>query len=235
MSLGRNIEYPAGSVTARGYLALPKDGKVRGGVLVVHEAPGVGPHVRARADALAAEGFAALAADLHGEGRLASGPPEARGWVEGLKADPAELIARMTGALAALVAEGGVTNGNLAAAGYCFGGWCALELARSGAPLRSVSVFHGSLASSRGAKGITGSVLVCTGDADPFVPAAQMAAFTEEMREADVDYQLCLYGGVAHGFTDPNVPAMPGFGYAPKADRRAWQSFLNLLAEHTAD
>ncbi|NMN05938.1 MULTISPECIES: dienelactone hydrolase family protein [unclassified Novosphingobium] len=235
MNLGRAIDYPAGSVTARGYLALPADGKAKGGVLVVHEAPGVGPHVRARAEALAGLGYAALAADLHGEGRLAASPPEARAWVDALKSDPDELIARMNGALDALVRHGHVGNGNLALAGYCFGGWCALELARSGAPVRSTSVFHGSLASARDATAIRGSVLVCSGDADPFVPAAQIAHFTDEMRAAGIDCQVSLYCGVAHGFTDRDVPAMPGFGYSPKADQRAWQTFLNLLAEHSAD
>lgn len=235
MTIGQALDYRAGGVTARGYLARPLGGKARGAVLLVHEAPGVGPHVTSRADALAAQGYAALAADLHGEGRLAPSPQEARQWVEALKADPAELMARLNGALDALVGESGGAKNNLAAAGYCFGGWCALELARTGAPLRSVSVFHGALSSERGAKGIAASVLVCTGDADPFVPATQIAAFTAEMQEAGVDYQLCLYGGVGHGFTDPDVPDMPGFGYDAKADRRAWQSFLSLLAEHTAD
>tara|TARA_B110001454_G_scaffold177183_1_gene169566 strand:+ start:1298 stop:2005 length:708 start_codon:yes stop_codon:yes gene_type:complete len=235
MSAGRELEYKAGSVKARGYLAHPRTSAARGGILVLHEAPGVGAHVRSRADALAEQGFVALAADLHGEGRLAENPQEARQWVEALKGNPDELIARMEGALGALRIESGVANGNFAAAGYCFGGWCALELARTGAPLRSVSVFHGSVASIRGAAKITGSVLVCTGDADPFIPPTQIADFTSEMTAAGVDYQLCLYGGVGHGFTDPQVPEMPGFKYEPKADRRSWQSFLSLLAEHTAD
>jgi len=235
MTAGRVLAYVAGRVTARGYYAQPDGGRPKGAVLVVHEAPGVAAHVRRRVDALAAHGYAALALDLHGEGRVAAHPPEARQWVEALKADPAELIARLSGGLDALVGASGVTDGNLAAAGYCFGGWCALELARSGAPLRSVSSFHGALASERGADKIAGSVLVCTGDTDPFVPVEQIVAFSAEMRTARVDYQLCLYGGVSHGFTDTHAPDAPGFGYDAKADRRAWQSFLNVLAEHTAD
>ena len=226
-------EYRGGGTSARGYFAAPGKGAPRGGVLVVHEAPGLGAHVQRRVDALAANGYAAFAADLHGEGRLARNPDEARGLVGALKAEPDLLLARLEAALAALAAQSGVGEGDLAAAGYCFGGWCALELARAGAPLRSVSVFHGAVTSERGAAAIAGSVLVCSGDADPYAPMAQLTAFGDEMRAARLDYQLCLYGGVGHGFSDPDGPVMPGFAYDAAADRRSWRSFLNLLAEHS--
>lgn len=234
MTVGHDLHYTAGSIDACGYYSQPRSDMIRGGVLLVHEAPGLGAHLRRRADALAALGYAALAVDLHGGGRLAANPSEARQWVDALKADPDELIARLSGGLDALMQQSGAAD-NLAAAGYCFGGWCALELARAGATLRSTSVFHGALASTRGASGIAGSVLVCTGDADPFVPAEQVAAFTAEMAAAKIDWQLCLYGGVGHGYTDRDVPDMPGFGYDVRADRRAWQSFVAQLAEHSAD
>lgn len=233
MSGARDCDYQAGTVTARGYLARPVAAKPKGGVLLIHEAPGLGPHVRHRADALAQEGFVALAADLHGEGRLAPGPDIARGWVEALKADPDELVARMNGALEALKRECGSVSSNLAVAGYCFGGWCALELARTGAALRSVTIFHGALASTRGAERINGSVLVCTGDSDPFVSSEKIVSFSEEMKAARRDYQVCLYGGTAHGFTDRDAPSFPGFGYNAAADRRSWHTFLELLSEQS--
>ncbi len=235
MTVGHDLHYTAGSTDACGYYAQPRSGTIRGGVLLVHEAPGLGAHLRRRADAVAALGYAALAVDLHGGGRLAANPPQARQWVDALKADPDELIARLHGGLEALVQQSGGAAANLAAAGYCFGGWCALELARTGAPLRSTSVFHGALASTRGAGEIAGSVLVCTGDADPWVPADQIAAFTAEMAAAKIEWQLCVYGGVGHGYTDRDAPDMPGFGYDARADRRAWQSFVAQLAEHSTD
>jgi dienelactone hydrolase len=223
--------YEGGGTQGRGYYAAPATTPPRGGVLIIHEAPGLSGHVRRRVDALAANGYAAFAADLHGEGRFARNPAEARGWVAELKARPDVLLARMEAALAELAALGGLGRDNLSAAGYCFGGWCALELARAGVPLRSVSVFHGAVTSERGAAALSSSVLVCCGDADPFAPIESLVAFGDEMRAAGVDYQLCLYGGVGHGFTDPDVPAMPGFAYNGAADRRSWLSFMQLLAE----
>ena len=228
MSMGIFHDYDGG---ARGYYAAPLNRAPRNGVLVIHEAPGLGVHVQRRVDALAANGYAAFAADLHSQGRLARNPDEAREWVGSLKAKPDLLLGRMESALAALAAQSGLGKDNLSAAGYCFGGWCALELARAGTALRSISVFHGSVGSDRGATAITASVLVCSGDADPFAPMGRLVEFCDEMRTSGVDYQLCLYGGVGHGFTDPNAPAMPGFAYNAAADRRSWTSFMQLLAE----
>ena len=234
--MGVELSYDAGGVTASSYYAGPEAGNARGAVLVFPEAPGVGAHVRRRVDLLAALGYAALGVDLYGQGRVAKGPEEARGWVGALKADPAVLVARMEAGLAALLAQSGVSGRRVALAGYCFGGWCALELARSGAQVGSVTVFHGSVASVRGLGGLAGtSVLVCTGDADPFVPAEQLADFATELREAQVDYQLCVYGGVGHGFTDRDAPTMPGFAYDAAADRRSWRSFLHLLDDQMDD
>lgn len=228
--MGVELSYDGDGFAARSYYAHPAAGAVRGAVLVFPEAPGVGAHVQRRVDALAASGYAALAADLYGRGRLAEGHDEARAWVGALKAEPSILLARMQAALAALSAHSGVAGRHVALAGYCFGGWCALELARSGASVGSVTLFHGSLTSERGVAGLVGrSVLVCTGDADPFVPAEQLAAFGAEVRGAAIDYQLCVYGGVGHGFTDRDAPAMPGFAYDAAADRRSWRSFLHLL------
>jgi len=226
---GRPLPYAAGGVAFEGYYAAPEDGVQRGGVLVVPEAPGLGAHVRRRVDALAQAGYAALGVDLNGGGALAASPEEARAWVGGLKADPEQLIARLDAALDALADQPEVDGDRLTAAGYCFGGWCALELARAGRPLRSVSLFHASLASVRGAGAIAGSILVCAGDSDPFVPMEQVLAFQAEMREAGVAYELCLYGGVRHGFTDDAHGSDAAFGYSAKADARSWDAFMREL------
>ena len=231
---GQSLSYAADGMTFEGYYAGPQNGSRLAGVLIVPEAPGLGAHAKRRVEALAQAGYAALGVDLHGYGALAASPDQARAWVGDLKADPAGLIARLGAALAALADRPDVDASRLSAAGYCFGGWCALELARAGAPLRSVSVFHGALASARGAEAIAGSVLVCTGDSDPFVPSDQVLAFQAEMRAAGVDYEICLYGGVRHGFTDAELRSPDqAFGYSPRADAHSWASFMRELADVT--
>jgi dienelactone hydrolase len=219
----------------RGQLACPDvQGKVPG-ILVIPEAPGPGAHVIRRVAALAKLGYAALAADLHGDGRVLDDPKAVRPTVDLLKSEPERLYRRLRAGLDALAQVPQVDPQRLAVIGYCFGGWCALELARTGAPLRGVAVFHGALNTLQegGAGRIRGKVLVCSGSADPFVPAAQATAFCEEMSTAGVDWQLNLYGGVCHGFTSPEaggVPA-PGFGYSATADRRSWAELRSFLGE----
>ena len=115
----------------------------------------------------------------------------------------------------------------------CFGGCCALEFARTGAPLKAAVSFHGTLDTPNvnDAKNIKGSVLVLHGAADPLVPREQLPAFEAEMNAAGLDWQLLSYGGAVHSFTDPhaNVPGM--MMYDAKVAGRAFTSMHNLLDE----
>lgn len=75
---------------------------------------------------------------------------------------------------------------------------------------------------------------MCCGAEDPITPPDARLAFEDEMRAAAVkDWRVELYGGVGHSFTNPSIDqrGWPGFGYDQDADRRSWQSMLNLLAD----
>ena len=123
----------------------------------------------------------------------------------------------------------------LGAIGYCFGGTMCLELARGGADLKAVVGFHSGLGTARpeDASQIKGKVLALIGVEDPIVPPEQRAAFEKEMQEGGVDWQMILYGGAAHSFTNPNAGDMktPGIEYHEPTDRRSWQAMLDLFAE----
>jgi dienelactone hydrolase len=229
------LEYRVDGTLHRGQLAVPSAQGKRPGVFIIPEAPGIGAHVLRRAMALAALDYVALVADLHGDGICFSEPPRMRAAVDGLKSDPQRLLRGLQAGLSALAAVPQVDATRVAAIGYCFGGWCALELARSGADLKAVGVFHGSLATTQqgGGAQVKARVLVCTGSRDPFVPLDQIAAFDEEMTSAGVDWQLSLYGGIQHGFTSPEAGAVPvpGFGYSPVADARSWTELCRFLDE----
>ena len=219
----------------RGQLACP-DGQGRlPGILIIPEAPGLGAHVIRRAVALTQWKYVALAADLHGNGKLLSDPSAIRPTIDALKVDAERLHRRLRAGLDTLAQLPQVDAGRMAVIGYCFGGWCALELARTGVPLRGVAIFHGALNTSQAnsAGRIRGKVLVCTGAADPMVPQGQVAAFCDEMSAAGVDWQVSLYGGVCHGFTSPEAGAnpRPGFGYSASADRRSWTELHTFLDE----
>jgi dienelactone hydrolase len=123
----------------------------------------------------------------------------------------------------------------IAAIGYCFGGTTVLELARSGAELKGVVSFHGGLGSPTpaDARNIQCKVLVLHGADDPFVPAAEVAGFEKEMRDAKVDWQLVSYGGAVHSFTDWNAgnDNSKGAAYNEKADQRSWVAMKAFFEE----
>lgn len=233
----RSVEYRQGNTRLVGYLAFPKD--VTGplpGILVVHEWMGLNDYAKHRADQLAELGYIAFAADIYGDGKIAANREEAGKLAGSYKNDRPLLRARVAAGLATLKAQPGVAGDKIAAIGYCFGGTTVLELARSGADIAGVVSFHGGLDTStpQDAKNIRAKVLALHGADDPYVPADQVAAFENEMRQAGVDWQLIVYGGAVHGFTNPanGTDNSKGAAYNALADARSWvamQQFFNEL------
>lgn len=212
------------------------EGGARPGVLVFPEAFGPGGHAMSRAGRLAGLGYIALACDLHGEGRVYSDLAEVMPLIEALRADPLRTRARASAALDVLKGRAGVDPSKIAAIGFCFGGTMALELARGGADVAAVVGFHSGLATARpeDAKNVRGRVLVCIGADDPAIPPEQRAAFEREMREGGVNWQMNLYGGVVHSFTNSEAgrlgrPEMAR--YDARADARSWAAMLAFFEE----
>jgi len=229
----RTLEYRDGTVSLSGLLVHDDESAgVRPGIVLFPDARGIGEHVIERAHRLAEMGFVALAADLYGNGAQASDMADARKLMSDLRSDVARWRGRAQTALDALSREENVDPSKLAAVGYCFGGTTALELARSGAPLVGVVSFHGGLSSPKpdDARNIRGKVLVCHGAMDPIVPLAQVAAFEEQMSKTSVDWQVCIYGGAMHAFTNP-AANVEGMAYHAAADRRSWNAMLALFEE----
>lgn len=231
------VDYTAGGVTMRGYLAYP-DGLAqrRAGIVVFPEWTGLNAYAKHRAEELAALGYVALAADPYGDGKTARDTKEAASLSGALKeGDRTILRARAAAALAALRGWRFTDTNRVAAIGYCFGGTTALELARAGADLRAVVSFHGGLDTPRprDARNIRAAVLVCHGADDPFNPKPVVDAFQDEMRQGGVDWQMVLYGGAVHSFTNPEAgnDKSKGVMYDPKADHRSWELMRAFLLE----
>ena len=123
----------------------------------------------------------------------------------------------------------------VAAVGFCFGGGVVLELARSGADVRGVVSIHGNLDTPdiADARNIKGKVLVLHGADDPYVPAEQVSAFQTEMRNEKVDWQMNIYGGAVHAFTQKEAGNDPtqGAAYNESAATRAWKAMDDFLAD----
>ncbi len=233
----RDIDYRDGTLEMSGLLAYDEtlSGK-RPGILVVHEAWGLGDHAMERARMLAREGYVALAADMYGGRRIASDLPQAMELIGELRTDPAKLRQRASSALAALKTQPNVDTSRLAAIGFCFGGTAVLELARGGADVKGVVSFHGGLQTAAPAEpgAVTPKVLVCTGADDPMIPPAQVTEFEDEMRKAGADWQVIAYGGTVHSFTNPDAGKtvkLDGIAYNAQTDRRSWAAMRAFFDE----
>jgi dienelactone hydrolase len=230
------IRYKQGDTTCIGYLAYDDSlSAKRPAVLIAPEWWGLVEYPKRRADQLAQLGYVAFVADIYGNGVTASTPEDARAHAMSFYSDRARLRARMSAALATLKEQPLVDGKRIAVIGYCFGGAAALELARSGADLAGVVTFHGSLATPTpaDARAITGKVLVCTGADDPNVKPEEVAAFENEMRAAHVNYQINVYGGAVHAFTNPAAgnDNAKGMAYNAQADHRSWEAMRQFFDE----
>jgi dienelactone hydrolase len=227
------IEYEALGRRYTGFLADPGGDARVPGVLVAHEGAGLTDHPKGVAERLAGLGYAAFALDLFGDPEMSL--EDRMALVRRLRADKAELRGRTAAAFDVLRAHPEVDPERMAAIGYCFGGTAVIELARSGAPLRAVVGFHSGLTvgSQEENAAIRAPILLCLGADDPVVTADQRAAFAAEMADAGVDWQIHLYGGVAHSFTNPEIDSWsyPGFRYDAKADARSWAAMRHFLEE----
>lgn len=229
----RSIAYQAGDVTLTGFLADGSRGRVAPGVLVAHESPGVTEHVKGRALRLAEHGYVAFALDLFGAHDLAL--DEARRHSKAVMETPGLMFARAKAALDVLASQASVDATQLAAIGFCLGGVTALELARHGAPIRCAVGFHPGLKRPAGSPEgkIIAKVLMMIGDRDPVVPHNDRAAFAQSMTNAGADWQMHVFGGVGHSYTNPAIDAygLEGFAYNAGADRRSWAMMLAMLDE----
>jgi dienelactone hydrolase len=230
------VEYSQGKTALEGYLAW--DDTVKGprpGVLVVHEWTGLGTYVESRAVQLAKLGYVAFCADIYGKGVRPS-TPEAAGKTSTIyKNDRTLTRERVEAGLAQLRANPLVDQGRIAAIGYCFGGMVALELARSGANIAGVVVFHGDLSNPTPADdaNIKCKVLALQGGDDPFVTQQDVESFESHMRAAGVNWQVNQYGGAVHSYTNPDSgnDKSKGVAYNAQADRRSWQAMKDFFAE----
>jgi dienelactone hydrolase len=222
----RVMDYEHDGVVLKGELALPAGPGPRAGVLVMHDAHGLNDLVRRRALALAEMGYAALATDMYGGGKLFTGQTDVGPSFQALQDNPQQLRGRVLAAFEALRARPEVDASRVGAIGFCFGGQCVLELARSGADARAVVSFHGLLHTAQRARAgeVKAKVLVLTGARDPYVPPAAVAALQQELAEAGADWQLTVYGEGWHAFSAPNPKnaEVPGVRYDPLIDRLSW-------------
>ncbi len=236
---GEPVDYKAGGVTMKGYLAYDENIKgKRPGVLVVHEWWGLNEYVRKRARMLAELGYTALAVDMYGEGKTATHPDDAAKFSSETMKNFPVAKKRFEAAMNFLKKQKTVDPERIAAIGYCFGGGVVLNMARQGEDLKAVASFHGSLVAVKPAQAgkVKAKIRVYNGEDDKFTSQQTIDAFMQEMRDAKVDFQFINYPGAVHSFTNPEADELgKKFGlplaYNADADKRSWEDMTSFFAE----
>ena len=225
-----------GEQELHGFLAYDDENdQPRPAVLVAHDWSGRNEFACEKAQMLVEMGYLGFALDMYGHGRVGASTHEKMGLMQPLANDRRLLRERIRAAYDALIAMPEVDINRIAVIGFCFGGMCALDLARSGAELKGVVSFHGLLNKPEeklASHPIHAKILALHGYDDPMVRPEQVDEFCQEMTEAKVDWQVHMYGHTQHAFTNPHAhDTQLGTIYNAKAERRALQAMANFLQE----
>ena len=226
--------YNDAETECEGYIALPAGPGPHPAVLIAHNWAGQTDADNGIADRLAAMGYAGIAVDVYGKGVRGDLQGDNSALMGVWTADRAALRRRLLAAVTAAAADPRVDAHRIVFIGYCFGGLCALDMARSGdGRVKGAVSFHGVYApAGLPAEPITAKVLVLHGWDDPMTPPDATVALGHELTAAGADWQIHAYGNTMHAFTFPQAdnPA-GGIQYNPSADRRSWQALTNFLTE----
>lgn len=228
------IEYRDGDALLEGFFchddSLPAPHPA---VLIHHAWAGRDAFVERKARRLAWHGYAAFALDVYGKGKRGDTTEQCSALMTPFMQDRALLARRVTAALDTVRGLPQIDPKRIAAIGFCFGGLCALDLARSGADLRGVASFHGLLKpNGLPANRIRARVLMMHGYDDPMAPPEEVLAIARELTAAGADWQLHAYGNTQHAFTNPQAhDSTLGLHYNEAADRRSWHTLMQFLEE----
>ena len=230
------LDYYDDSTCCEAYVAYDKGSdKKRPCVLISHAWAGQTDFERSKADELAKMGYVGFALDNYSKGKRGNSMDENAKLMQPFMDDRAMLLKRLLAGVSAAEKHAAVDSSRIVAIGYCFGGLCVLDMARSADKrVKGVVSFHGLFSPPGTGKQekISSKVLALHGYADPMAQPDTVLALGREMTDAAADWQLHAYGGVVHAFTNPEAD-MPehGIKYDANADRRSWQAMKNFLQE----
>lgn len=221
--LGNTIELAVDDRAIDGYLALPESGEGPG-VLVLHAWWGLTPFFRSACDRLAAEGFVALAPDLH-HGSTADTIEQAEELVS--KLSPNESEQDMNAAVEYLQTHPAVSNGSLGTVGFSMGAFSALRLSdiRPDA-ITAVVLFYGA-----GEADFTNARAAYLGhfaEHDEWEPTEGVQEMERSMRAAGREVTIYTYSGTGHWFFENDRPEH----YNAEAANLAWSRSVEFLQNH---
>ncbi|MGC4251974.1 MAG: dienelactone hydrolase family protein [Sphingobium sp.] len=213
---------------------VPEGQEPRTGILLFPNVLGTKEADFAYAEKVAALGHAVLVADVFGQGKRTTREEADFGrYMNALNGNRLLLRDRVIAAHETLKAMAEVDEARTAAIGFCFGGKCVLDLARSGADIAGGVSFHGVYdAPPFPNAAIRAKLLICHGWDDPLAPPDVTTGLAKELTEAGCDWQIHAYGHVGHAFTDQSMNLTDkGLFYSADADRRSFRAMKDFLGD----
>jgi dienelactone hydrolase len=189
-----------------------------------------------RAALLAGDRYVVFAVDMYGEGIRPKDFGEAAALANPLRDDPAEAKRRVRAGydtLQRLGKERGLINDQAAAVGFCFGGGNVLDLARDGADVKAVVAIHSDLKTKAPARSgdVKAALLVIHGAPDPVTPKADRDAFEAEMDAAGAKWQMLVFSGILHAYTDEDSNMAGVAIYDEPATRQTYALTHGFIAD----
>jgi dienelactone hydrolase len=238
--INKEFEYSYDGARLVGHLCLPaatQAGATVPGVVLVHDAFGLGDFMKQIATRLAALGYAVLAADVWGDGAQLRDESQIGPTIGRFASDRKTWMGRLQAAQQALAAQPAVDGSRVAIMGYCFGGASALEYLRAVGGVKGAVSLHGGLdlvGPDWGAASAGGKALILTGAEDPMAAAPKLLELQQAMSAAGVDWEANVYSHTKHGFTRPdsdraNKPQV--IAYRKQSERRSWAALVRFLDE----
>ena len=230
----RNIAHAFNGEALESVLVTDGSGQALPGVIIIPTVMGVTDLEIGFARDLVGRGYNALVADIFGKTFRGAERDTMFGEMNRLGGDRVSLRDRLLSILELACAQSEVDAGRVACIGFCFGGKCALDLARSGADLAGVASFHGLFdPTGLPPEKIKAKVVAYHGWDDPMVPPDAVVALASELTAAGCDWQIHAYGHTGHGFTNPKASELDidGVYYTAPAARRSFASLYVFLGE----
>jgi dienelactone hydrolase len=233
--ISNGINYLDGETLLKGFFAYDDTIEgIRPTVLVAHAWAGRDEFVVKKAVKLAKMGYFAFAIDMYGQDIQGKNTEENAQLMQPFIENRRLLQQRINAALYAVKCMPWADEKNIAAIGFCFGGLCVLDLARTGADIKGVVSFHGLLFEADNLKDqeIKAKVLLLHGHDDPMSSLELMTSLQQELTQKNVDWQLHSYGHTLHAFPNPNANDLDlGTVYQADANKRSWIAMQNFLTE----
>lgn len=232
----KEIQYSAGGAICHGTVCYDSStpGK-KPAILIVHAFEGKTEEYVRQAQEMAKNGYIGIAVDMYGDGQTATDLIGCMALMTSVMSDRAFCRKRLLDTYAWAKSLDCVDETQVAVMGYCFGGLCALDLARANTPIKAAISIHGSFDAPNGLDNqISSNVLILHGYEDPQIPFSDFTTIANELNSYGTDWQAHFYSHTKHAFSDPHAERIaPEIGreYSPVNCKRAWQSSLDLLNE----